>query len=108
MVRVALRAANKQRDGQKPSLGEGLTLSLANKVVFSKVRDRFGGRLKYAFSGGAAISKDVAEFIDGIGVTVYEGYGLTETSPIATANSPKARKIGSVGRPIPGCRVEID
>ncbi|MCA9606262.1 MAG: AMP-binding protein, partial [Myxococcales bacterium] len=77
-------------------------------LVAAKIRDRFGGRLKYAFSGGAAISKEVAEFIDALGITVYEGYGLTETSPIATANWPGARKIGSVGKPIPGVRVEID
>jgi long-chain acyl-CoA synthetase len=64
--------------------------------------------LKYAFSGGAALSCEVAEFIDSLGVVIYEGYGLTETSPIATANVPGARKIGSVGRPIPGIRVEID
>ncbi|MFE8603045.1 AMP-dependent synthetase/ligase [Archangium violaceum] len=79
-----------------------------DKVVFSKVRARFGGRLQYAFSGAAAISREVAEFIDNLGITVYEGYGLTETSPIATANFPGYRKIGSVGRPIPGTRVEID
>ena len=77
-------------------------------LVFSKVRERFGGRLKYAFSGGAAISKEVAEFIDNLGITVYEGYGLSETSPIATANYPGARKIGSVGKPIPGVEIEID
>jgi long-chain acyl-CoA synthetase len=76
--------------------------------VFSKVRDRFGGKLKYAFSGGAAISREVAEFIDSLGIVVYEGYGLTETSPISTANVPGERRIGSVGRPIPGVRVEID
>ena len=81
---------------------------LVDRLVFSKVRARFGGRLKYAFSGGAALSREVAEFIDSLGITVYEGYGLTETSPIATANLPGARKIGSVGRPIPGVRVEID
>jgi long-chain acyl-CoA synthetase len=79
-----------------------------DKVVFTKVRARFGGQLKYAFSGGAAISKEVAEFIDNLGITVYEGYGLTETSPIATGNYPGNRKIGSVGKPIPGTRVEID
>lgn len=79
-----------------------------DKLVFSKVRDRFGGRLKYAFSGGAALSSEVAQFIDNLGITVYEGYGLTETSPIATANSPSGRKIGSVGKPIPGVRIEID
>jgi long-chain acyl-CoA synthetase len=59
-------------------------------------------------SGGAAIAKDVAEFIDSLGIDVFEGYGLTETSPIATANWPGERKIGSVGRAIPGVRVEID
>ncbi len=79
-----------------------------DKLVFSKVRDRFGGRLKYAFSGGAAINKDIAIFIDNLGITVYEGYGLTETSPIATANWPGSRRIGSIGKPIPGVEVKID
>ncbi len=83
-------------------------LKLLDDLVFSKIRERFGGRLKYAFSGGAAISKEVAEFIDDLGITVYEGYGLSETSPIATMNCPGARKIGSVGKPIPGVRIEID
>lgn len=81
---------------------------LFDKLVFSKVRERFGGRLKYAFSGGAAISREVAEFIDNLGIMVYEGYGLSETSPIATANWPGSRKIGSVGKAIPGVRIEID
>ena len=81
---------------------------LFDKLVFTKVRDAFGGRLKYAFSGGAAISTEVAEFISAVGVTVYEGYGLTETSPVVTANNRKARRIGSVGKPIPGVTVEID
>lgn len=79
-----------------------------DKVVFTKVRERFGGRLQYAFSGGAAISREVAEFIDNLGIMVYEGYGLTETSPIFTANYPDNRKIGSVGKAIPGTRIEID
>ncbi len=81
---------------------------ILDQLVFSKVRERFGGRLKYAFSGGAAISREVAEFIDNLGITVYEGYGLSETSPIATMNYPGARKIGSVGKPIPGVKIEID
>jgi len=79
-----------------------------DKVVFSKVRDRFGGRLSYAVSGGAALAPEVAEFIDKLGIRVYEGYGLTETSPIVTANRPGAHRIGSVGKPIPGVRVEVD
>lgn len=82
--------------------------SLYDRLVFSKVRERLGGRVKYAFSGGAAISTEVAEFISAVGITVYEGYGLTETAPVVTANVRGARRIGSVGRPVPGVRVEID
>jgi long-chain acyl-CoA synthetase len=81
---------------------------LFDRLVFSKVRDGFGGRLKYAISGGAAIATDVANFIDSLGIKVYEGYGLSETSPIVTANWPGSRKIGSVGMPIPGVTVSID
>jgi long-chain acyl-CoA synthetase len=107
MVKSSLATRRKQRLGEEVSLGEGLVLAITDKVVFSKVRARFGGNLKYAFSGGAAISTEVAEFIDGLGVTVYEGYGLTETSPITTANWPNNRKIGSVGKSIPGVKVSI-
>jgi long-chain acyl-CoA synthetase len=108
MVKKALLVTAKQRSGAPVGLGEGLILALTDRLVFSKVRARFGGRLKYAFSGGAAISREVAEFIDSLGVTVYEGYGLTETSPIATANYFHHRKIGSVGKALPGVRIDID
>jgi long-chain acyl-CoA synthetase len=108
MVQEALRATAKQRAGAAVGLVERLVLALTDRLVFSKVRARFGGRLKFAFSGGAAISPEVAEFIDSLGITVYEGYGLTETSPIATTNYPGSRKIGSVGRALPGVRIEID
>jgi long-chain acyl-CoA synthetase len=108
LVRRALLVTAKERRGERLDLNELALLKLVDRLVFSKVRARFGGRLKYAVSGGAALSTEVAEFIDSIGITVYEGYGLTETSPIATANQPGARRIGSVGRPIPGIRVEID
>jgi long-chain acyl-CoA synthetase len=108
LVKAALACTAKERNGERLSLGEHVTLAMADKLVFSKVRERFGGRLKYAFSGGAAISREVAEFIDSLGVTVYEGYGLTETSPISTANWPGERRIGSVGRAIPGVSIEID
>jgi long-chain acyl-CoA synthetase len=79
-----------------------------DEKVFSKIRDRFGGRLQYAFSGGAALSPSVAKFIDNLGILVYEGYGLSETSPVVCANAPGRRKIGSVGRPVPGVTVTIE
>jgi long-chain acyl-CoA synthetase len=92
----------------KVSLAVDLKHVLYDRVVFAKVRERFGGRLRYAFSGGAALSAEVAEFIDALGITVLEGYGLTETSPIAAANRPGARKIGSVGLPVPGVEITLD
>lgn len=107
MVKLALASKAKQRSGESLGMFESLVLSVTDTVVFSKVRARFGGKLKYAFSGGAAISKEVAEFIDSLGIMVYEGYGLTETSPIATANWPENRKIGSIGKAIPGVKVKI-
>ncbi len=100
-------AARKSR-GQTVGAVDGLLLTLADRLIFSTVRTRFGGRLKYAISGSAALSPEVASFIDALGITVYEGYGLTETSPIATANYPGARRMGTVGRPIPGVSIQID
>ena len=108
LFEAGMRVAAKKRDGKPLSLGESLLLTVVDRVVFSKIRAKFGGRLKYAVSGGAALAKEVAEFIDGLGIMVYEGYGLTETSPIVTANYPDHRKIGSVGKTITGVRVVID
>lgn len=108
LVKAALKVTAKERTGERLKLHELALLEMVDRVVFEKVRLRFGGRLKYAVSGGAALSREVGEFIDSLGITIYEGYGLTETSPIATANMPGARKIGSVGRPIPGVTIEID
>ena len=81
---------------------------LYDKLVFAKVREGFGGRLQYSISGGAAINVEVAEFISALGMTVYEGYGLTETSPVSSGNWPGSRRLGSVGKEIPGVRIEID
>lgn len=101
-------ARKKLAEDKKSSGFADFKHGIYDKLVFQKIRNRFGGRLRYAFSGGAAISKEVAEFIDNLGIVVYEGYGLTETSPIATANWPGARKIGSVGKAIPGVSIKID
>jgi long-chain acyl-CoA synthetase len=111
MFDAAIANAKKREDMRRRgtrSRWVDLQNDLFDRLVFSKVRDAFGGRLKYAFSGGAAISTEVAQFISAVGITVYEGYGLTETSPVVTANTKTARRLGSVGRAIPGVTVEID
>jgi long-chain acyl-CoA synthetase len=111
LFNLAMSAAKQRRvmDGKAQSSSWlNLKLAVFDRIVFSKVRDRLGGRLRCAFSGGAAISREVAEFIDDVGVLVYEGYGLSETSPIATMNYPGNKMIGSVGRPIPDVEIIID
>ncbi|MCB9581098.1 MAG: long-chain fatty acid--CoA ligase [Polyangiaceae bacterium] len=104
----AIKNATKKSRGESIGFMGGIGLSLADSIIFSKIRERFGGRLRFAVSGSAALSKEVAEFIDALGIEVYEGYGLTETSPIATANFPGNRKIGSVGKAIPHVTISID
>ena len=111
MFNAAVSNAHKQEELKrrgKRSRWVDLQADLFDRIVFSKVRAAFGGRLKWAFSGGAAISTEVAEFISAVGITVYEGYGLTETSPVTNANVQGARRVGSVGKAIPGVRNEID
>jgi long-chain acyl-CoA synthetase len=108
VLRLGLRAAMKRRQGERLGAVEKAAFAVADRLVFSKVRGRLGGRLRYAISGAAALATEVAEFVHAIGVDVYEGYGLTEASPIVSANTPAARRVGSVGRPIEGVRVAID
>lgn len=93
---------------RKLKLSERVTLEAADRLVFSAIRARFGGKLRFAFSGGAALSTEVARFIDDLGITVYEGYGLTEAGPVVSTNRPGAHRIGSVGRPLAGVSVSID
>ncbi len=78
-----------------------------DRLVYGKVREAMGGRVRYAMSGGSAMSRRLGLFFDGAGITVFEGYGLTESSAAATANPPGATKYGTVGRPIPGSSVHI-
>ncbi|HEX5511362.1 MAG TPA: AMP-dependent synthetase/ligase [Actinomycetales bacterium] len=91
--------------------GPGLLLSarraLFDRLVYRKIREAFGGRNQWAVSGGAALGARLGHFFRGIGVTVIEGYGLTETTAAATANSPRAMRIGSVGRALPGFELRI-
>lgn len=84
-----------------------MQVALGDKLVFSKIRERTGGQLRFAISGGAPLSKEVAEFFTLIGITLLEGYGMTETSPVIACNVPGAIRLGTVGRPIPGVEVKI-
>ncbi len=108
LFEAGLRAAKRRRDGLSLTVAQRMTLTTADALVFSKIRAKFGGRLRYAISGGAALAREVGEFIDSLGITVYEGYGLTETSPVTNCNCPGNRRIGSVGPALPGVRIEID
>ena len=105
-IETAKRAAP-WRTGQKsadPLLK--LQWRLADKLVYSKIRVGTGGQLRIVFSGGAPLSRDLAEFFWSIGVLIYQGYGLTETSPVLTSNYPNNR-VGSSGKPIPNVSLRI-
>lgn len=78
-----------------------------DKLVFSKIRAALGNRFRYAVSGGAPLERKLAEFFWSVGIEIYEGYGLTETSPVITVNGPGAWRLGSVGRAIAGVEVRI-
>jgi long-chain acyl-CoA synthetase len=80
---------------------------LANRLVYSKVRERLGGNVEFFVSGGAPLGKELAEWFAMMGIRIHEGYGLTETSPVIALNSPLAHKLGSVGRPLPNVEVKI-
>lgn len=97
------------RQGLGPALGflDSLAFKALDSIVLSKIRDRFGGNLKYAFVAGAACPAEVIKFMDALSIPVLEGYGLTETSPIITINSPEQRFVGSVGRAIGDVGVHI-
>ena len=78
-----------------------------DRLVYARLREALGGRTTHAISGGAALGERLGHFFNGIGVTVLEGYGLTETSAGATINRPGAQRIGTVGKPLPGAAVRI-
>ena len=85
----------------------GIKLKLADKLVFGKIRERLGGKFEFALSGGAPLSREVAEFFWGAGIPIYEGYGLSETAPVLSVNTPTHVKMGTVGRAIPGVTLRI-
>jgi long-chain acyl-CoA synthetase len=106
-VKVAAAKARAELAGRKTGAVLGLEVRLADRLVFSKIRDSVGGRLRCLVSGSAPLPTNVAEFFYGIGLPITEGYGLTETSPILTANSMNALRLGTVGPAIPGVEIRI-
>jgi len=92
---------------QSPPGFLGLKLTIADKLVFSKIRARLGNRFSMAISGGAPLARDVAEFFWGAGISIFEGYGLSETSPVLNVNTRDHVKMGTVGQAIPGVTLQI-
>ncbi|MDN4163482.1 AMP-dependent synthetase/ligase [Nocardioides abyssi] len=94
-------------DKGRPSLAVRAQHALFSKLVYGKLLDALGGSCQFAVSGGAPLGERLGHFYRGIGLTVLEGYGLTETTAALTVNLPDAQKVGSVGRPLPGTAVRV-
>lgn len=96
-----------RRMKRKPSLRVALEHALYDKLVFSKVREKFGGKFRFALCGGAPLPKEIGEFFQIAGIQVLEGYGLTETTGPVTLNTPDDTRYGTVGRPLPEVSVKV-
>jgi long-chain acyl-CoA synthetase len=106
-VRTGRKARAAQRGSGRIPPAVKAQHAVADRLVLSKVRDLFGGELELALTGAAPIAPEVLQFLDSCGVTVLEGYGMTETCAAATLNTPAAIRFGTVGRALPGTGVEI-
>ncbi|WP_416069808.1 AMP-dependent synthetase/ligase [Streptomyces sp. AK02-01A] len=111
-VEVAVRYAEAAEHrafglGPGPSAALRMQHQFFEKAVYSKVREAMGGRVRHAFSGGSAMDRRLGLFFEGAGVTIFEGYGLTESCAAATVNPPERTRYGTVGLPIPGTTVHI-
>jgi len=106
-IGVGRKMREAERSGRRPGFLLRRQYEFADKRVLSKIRGLFGGRLRLAVSGAAPINPEILRFFDAAGVLVLEGWGMTETSTAATISSPDDFKIGTIGKPFPGCEVKI-
>jgi long-chain acyl-CoA synthetase len=106
-IGVGAKVRQAEREGRKPGFLLARQYAFADKQVLSKIRNLFGGELRLAVSGAAPINPEILRFFDAAGVLVLEGWGMTETSTAATISTPDDFKIGTIGKPFPGCEVRI-
>jgi long-chain acyl-CoA synthetase len=106
-IKVGERMRAAERAGRKPGFLLQRQYDFADKKVLSKIRGLFGGRIRLAVSGAAPINPEILRFFDAAGVLVLEGWGMTETSTAATISTPDDFKVGTIGKPFPGCEVKI-
>jgi long-chain acyl-CoA synthetase len=104
---VGIKVSRARQAGHRPSALLTAQHAVADRLVFSKIRERFGGRLRYFISGSAALNRDVAEWFDAAGILILEGYGMTESSAATFVNRPSDYAFGTVGHPLPGTEVRI-
>jgi long-chain acyl-CoA synthetase len=107
-IDVGKRHSQYRMRGKRAPLLLGILNVIASLLVFSKVRKKLGGRLRYAISGGAPLAQEIAHFFYAIGLTIFEGYGLSEPSPVVACNRPNRTKVGSVGLPMPDVELSIE
>jgi long-chain acyl-CoA synthetase len=106
-MRVARNSVRWRAYGEGASSWLGFCWKIADRIVYSKIRAGTGGRFRGFISGGGPLARELAELFWAVGIPVYQGYGLTETSPVVSANCPGANKVGTVGRPILDVSVRI-